>query len=465
MAASFLQNFIRHVESVGALSRIHNTADPLLEISAITDIVCKRLDGGVALLFEKPSGSPFRVATNLFGSLQRICLALETSSIEAVALRLSELLSQLPAADYSSLAEMIAGHPAFQCFKPKKTRESEPDLLLMASPDLSIFPFLQNWPEDGSAEGHPRYMTLPQVFTVDPESGLQNSGLYRVQIRGTREVAIQWKSGSGAARHMEKYQQSREPMPVAIVLGGHPAVLFSSMLPLPGELDEVHFAGFLCGSPLETSPCVNIPITVPTGAEVVIEGYVDPGSYALEGPFGNHTGSYAAAAPAPLMHVTAIRHRVDAIIPATLVGRPPMEDCRMAQVWESLLRVFLKKLLPEVADIHMPFEWSFHQSSIVSLENPHPGMVQNVSARLWALPWFRSARFTVFVSAGSPLSLNYAAWRAINLADFSVDVHCDRDTGRVALDATGHGAGTAQVGMPAGITELVTRRWKEYGIA
>jgi 4-hydroxy-3-polyprenylbenzoate decarboxylase len=258
-------------------------------------------------------------------------------------------------------------------------------------------------------------------------------------------------------------------MPVAIVLGGDPAILFSAMFPLPGDLDEMTFAGFLRDAPFVTVPCRTVPLQVPRDAEVIIEGFVAPGDTVIEGPFGNHTGFYAPAAPAARMRVTAIRHRPDAVIPATVVGPPPMEDCWMAQAWERLLVGFLRNMLPSIADIHYPFEWVFHQSAVISLENPHPGMVRNISARLWALPWFTSARVLVFVAArfpgtGSP-GLSPAAWKSMNVTDVTHDIFRDAATGRIAVDATDCRLARQETAVPAEISDLVTHRWKEYGLA
>jgi 4-hydroxy-3-polyprenylbenzoate decarboxylase len=232
---------------------------------------------------------------------------------------------------------------------------------------------------------------------------------------------------------------------------------------LPGDLDEMTFAGFLRGAPLATVPCQSVPLRIPAGAEVVIEGYVEPGDSVTEGPFGNHTGFYAPSAPAALMRVTAISHRPDAVIPATVVGPPPMEDCWMAQAWERLLLAFLQRLVPLIKDIHFPFEWIFHQSAIISLENTQPGMVRNISAQLWDLPWFSSARLLLFVTANSePIEPSRTAWRTINVTDFTNDIIHDRTTGRVAIDATGSRVPRSEVSISAETAALVTRRWKEY---
>jgi 4-hydroxy-3-polyprenylbenzoate decarboxylase len=466
MAVSPLRKFIEQIETNGALYRISAPVNPVLEIATITDRISKKLHGGKALLFEHPMGSHIQIATNLFGSADRVCQALGITSLNELTIRLSSLLSLIPKLDFNSLDRQISVLPEFSGFTPSTSGESDPALTQMHSPNIHDFPFLQCWPGDGAAEGFPRYITLPQVITVDPNSGMQNCGIYRVQIRGEREVAIQWKAGSGAARHADLFRRAKEKMPVAIVLGGDPAVLFSAMFPLPGDVDEIIFAGFLRGTPLDTALCRSIPIRIPTGAELVIEGYVEPDETVTEGPFGNHTGFYTPAAPASLMRVSAISCRHDAIIPATVVGPPPMEDCWMAQAWERLLLAFLQKLVPSIKDIHFPMEWVFHQSAIITLEIRQPGMVRSISSQLWALPWFKSAKILLFVTVESGVKeLPMAAWRFINVTDFSNDIYYDKATGRVAIDATGNLNIGTELKTSALSAEIVASRWKEYGLA
>jgi 4-hydroxy-3-polyprenylbenzoate decarboxylase len=466
MTTSPLLQFISQLEAVGELSRISVTVNPALEIAAVTDRICKRPRGGKALLFERPADCCFPVATNLFGSPARVCRALGIDDLGGLTARLSALLDRIPEFDITALDHQLATLPEFKRFAPYPETEPETALIRMTPPDLNRFPFLQSWSGDGSADGHARYITLPQVFTVDPDGGTHNCGVYRVQLRGEREAAIQWKSGSGAARHAELYRRAGKAMPVAIVLGGDPAILFSAMFPLPGNLDEMTFAGFLRGAPLVTNPCLNVPLRVPNGAEVVIEGYVEPDESVTEGPFGNHTGFYSPAAPAALIQITSVSHRKNAIIPATVVGPPPMEDCWMAQAWERLLLALLQKMIPEISDISFPFEWVFHQSVIISLENPQPGMVRNSAPLLWTLPWFASARILLFVSADTEaIKLPRAAWRAINAAEITDDIIHDKTTGRVAIDATGCRLNRPETTISAESAALIARRWQEYGVA
>lgn len=466
MCASELQKYLSLLESGNELSRIIVPADPHLEIATITDRVCKQPGGGRALFFERPTGCGFPVATNLFGSFRRVCLALGFESLDELTSLASGLLDQIPEIDFPNLGRQITVLSEFSCFAPKLLAEPDSALAAMPLPDLTTFPFLQAWPEDGSVSGHKRYITLPQVFTTDPDGGTPNCGLYRVQIRGPRELALQWKTGSGAAKHAELYRSAGKKMPVAIVLGGAPATLFSAMFPLPGDLDETVFAGFLRRKPLQMAPCCTVPLKVPLGAELVIEGYLEPGEAVTEGPFGNHTGFYAPAALAPLLRITAIRHRRAAIIPATVVGPPPMEDCWMAVAWERLLLAFLQKMFSMLADIHFPFEWIFHQSAIISLEDPRPGMVREVAEQLWRLPWFASARVLIFVDAASGRSrLSQASWKCINLLDARYDLIADQASARIALDATGCRLPGKMLKMNENIIKLVDRRWPEYGFA
>lgn len=466
MGCPDLDSYIARLEQNGDLVRITAPVDPLLEIAAITDQVCKEPGGGRALLFENPRGSKFPLAANLFGSERRVCLALGRADLAGLGSRLRVLLEQVKAPEFSRLDRQIAALPEFAAFAPLTARTGcRSELCEMEPPDVTRFPFLQSWPGDGSAEGYPRYITLGQTYSRNPSDGSRNCGLYRIQVRGAREVAIQWKPGSGAARHAEEYRRRGAPMPVAIVLGGDPALLFSAMFPLPGDLDEVTFAGFLRGEACEVEPCRSVPLEVPCGAEAVIEGWCQPEETVLEGPFGNHTGRYSPAAPAQLMRVSAVRHRRRAIIPATLVGPPPMEDCWMAGAWERLLAAFLNTLFPAVVDIHFPQQWVFHQSAIISLEKPSPGMVREIAGQLWKTTWFGAARLIIFVDAAiRPAHPSAVAWQAINVTNYADDIIWDTTAQRLAIDATGCRTAAAGLCMPAELRSSVERRWQEYGL-
>lgn len=463
MSVQDLQQLISLLESRDELTRITVATDPILEIAAITDRVCKRPGGGRALLFENPRGSRFPVATNLFGSLSRTALALGIDHLDVLTTRLDALLSRIASPELAQLDQQIGALAEFARFVPQTLPPCWTEI--MPQPDLAVFPFLHSWPGDGAASGHPRYITLPQVFTAAPAGSAPNCGMYRAQVLGPRELAMRWKAGSGAARHLSEFQRLGKPMPVAIALGGDPAGLFSAMLPLPGELSELTFAGFLRGAPVGMAACRSLSLLVPSRADVVIEGYVNPAETVTEGPFGNHTGYYSAAGPAGLLRVTSISLRPDAIIPATIVGPPPMEDCWMATAWERLLLSFLKTLFPAVNGLHFPQEWIFHQSAIISLENPQPDMVREIAALLWDTPWFSAARLLVFVDAAvDPADLSGVAWRAINLHGLAQGLFRDSTRKRLALDATDNKSSRLPLSGDPAMNQQVQRRWQEYGI-
>jgi 4-hydroxy-3-polyprenylbenzoate decarboxylase len=463
MQRNNLQTYISLLEQHNQLTRIAVETNPLLEIAAITDRVCKQPGGGRALLFENPTGSRFPVATNLFGSIARTSLALGINELDSLMGKMDLLLGRISSPCLEKLDQQIGTLAEFSRYSPLIQVPVWTEFLTPT--DLMSFPFLQSWPGDGAALSHPRYITLPQIFTAQPDGTGTNCGMYRAQLLGPRELAIRWKPGSGAAQHLEMFRALGRKMPVAIALGGPPTALFSAMLPLPGALDEMTFAGFLGGAAIGMAACRTVPLAVPATAEVVIEGFVDPAETVMEGPFGNHTGCYSDAGPTALLRITAISLRPNAIIPATLVGPPPMEDCWMAKAWERLLLSFLKVLVPSVRELHLPLEWIFHQSAIISLDKPKSGMVREMAAQLWNMRWFSTARLLVFVDAETaPADLSRVAWRTINLPELAGNLFYDTGNKRIAFDATHHGSSQLPLTSDPAVEQRVQKRWQEYGI-
>lgn len=457
-----LRTFITLLECECQIFRVKAAVDPTLEIAAITDRICKQPCGGNALLFEKPGQSIFPVATNLFGSYLRSSLALGVSDLEELTVKTSDLLSTIPVLDPKKIDLQISTLKNFTKFKPIISKALWQENSTISC--LNDFPFLQNWENDGIKSTNARYITFGQIFTALPDGSAPNCGMYRAQIIGANQLAIRWGSFSGAARHLMKYRELNKCMPVAVTLGGNPALIFSSMMPLPGNLDEQTFAGFLCSSPLMVAPCSTIPLYVPSSAEVVFEGSVDPSESFEEGPFGNHTGYYSATGSAAVMHIHKISFRPNAIIPATIVGPPPMEDCWMSKAWERVLLAIIKKIVPDIHDIYIPLEWSFHQSAIISLESPHSGMVREISAIMWRLPWFASSKILLFVSSETPIGIAGAvSWTCINELDLCQDMIICDDNQRFAFDATGGRIPRTKVKRTDSVESLVSRRWKEYG--
>ena len=293
--------------------------------------------------------------------------------------------------------------------------------------------------------------------------------MYRVEVLDGRTAAIHWRAGSGGAGHWREYCRRGERMTVAIVLGGDPASIYAATAPLPEGLDEMLFAGALRGAPVEMVRCLESDLLVPAHAELVIEGFIEPGATARGGSFGNHTGYYAPGEEVPLFRVSAVTRRRHAVWPATVVGPPPMEDCWLAQAGTRLLLPLLRRLLPEIVAIHQPVEGIFHGCAIVAIDKSEPGLGGRVIAGLWREGWLRRSRLLVVVDRDvAPDDLSRVAWLALNNADWRHDLVTSGD--QLAIDATRKLPGEAGGDPPrkplapdAVTVALVERRWQEYG--
>ncbi len=480
MVGRDLHDFLEGLEQLGELQRVDVEVDPCLEIAEITDRVSKA--GGKALLFKKVRGSTLPVATNLFGSARRLAVALGVEDVRVLGERLAGLLADLPHASVEERLAVFPELPAVASLHPEVVTEAPCQEVVEDEPDLLSYPFHKGWPGDGLPHHGGRFITLPLVFTRDLETGLPNCGMYRVALVDARTAGIHWYVGRGGERHYRAYQTRRKRMPVAVAVGGPPALVFAAMLPLPEALDEMHFAGFLRGASVEMVRCRTNELLVPARADLVIEGYLEPGETLLDGAFGNHTGFYAPPAEVPVLHVTCITRRRDCICPATVVGRPPMEDCHLARaVWRMLLPL-VQQESPEVVDLNFPPEWIFHTSGVVSLNRTGHSTGREILVKLWQNAWLRAARLLVAVDADQDVTdLAGVAWRVINNADWARDLVLSQGTetgtapgfpwgeSRLGIDATRKdltGSGSPwpeEIRMDNAIKRLVDERWKEYG--
>ena len=256
MAYQELREFLEHLDTSGELHHVRVEVDPLLEIAEITDRASKSPAGGKALLFERVKGSRFSVATNLFGSRRRVCAALNVEKLSDVTRRVAELLQQVPDSSCHDKSAGLSACPEFAKFTAQAVETGACQEVLETVPDLAAYPILKSWPGDGLPGNDGRFITLPLVFTRDPDTGSANCGMYLVEVLSERSVGIRWRGGSGGAAHWLKYRSRSEKMPVAIALGGDPALIFSASAPLAEDIDEMQFAGFLRGNPVEMVPCL-----------------------------------------------------------------------------------------------------------------------------------------------------------------------------------------------------------------
>ncbi|NJD36759.1 MAG: UbiD family decarboxylase [Geobacter sp.] len=459
-----LQGLIRQLDAAGELQRVAVPVRLEGELATIVRRVSAGPAGGPALLFEQPGAAGLPVAANLFGSVRRMEAVLGARGTAHLGGAFEVLLETLPEVGLVSLGEQLNQHPALISCRPVTVIDPPCREQASKEVDLLQLPFPQNWPGDGAVAGTGRYITLGQVFTAAPDGSSPNCGIYRCQIHDRRTLAIRWRHGSGADQHHQLFKTRKERMPLAIVLGGPPCLTLAAAWPLPPGLDELCFAGWLQGQPIAVTGCMHGPLQVPADAELVLEGFAEPDETLLEGPFGNHTGRYAAVGSAARVTITRITRRNAPIIPITVVGPPPQEDCWMMLGWERLLAALVRQLVPGVRDLCLPLAWVFRNSAVIALETSDPLQVRTIIRRLWQLPWFSTARLLVLVDAAAvaPGDLLRVTWQVVNEADWQTDLVADSTGARLALDATRKQPGELLEEGPIG--RLVSERWKEYGL-
>lgn len=478
MSFKDLREYLDFLEGRGELKKITVPVDTELEIPEIAQRVIR--SGGPALLFLNPVGYSFPVAMNLFGTMERTCRALGVASLEEIAERVERILSEKPPETLIEKIKMLPKLKEFSDFLPKVVRSAPCQEVVMDPPDLNRLPVLKTWPGDGG-----RFITLPLVVTKSPSTGIRNIGIYRMQVFDSRTTGMHWHWHKGGARHYEEAERLGRRLEVAVAIGGDPATIYSASAPLPDDFDELIFAGFLRREPVELVRCKTVDIEVPASAEFVIEGYVEPGERRLEGPFGDHTGYYSLADYYPVFHVTAITHRKDPIYPATIVGKPPMEDCFLGKATERIFLPVIRKLLPEIVDINLPIEGIFHNFAFVSIDKRYPGHPQKVMFALWGLGQLSFTKhIVIFDRDVNVQDIREVIWRWGNNVDPSRDITIVKGPldvlehasdipgfgGKMGIDATKKGKRDGfmrdwpdDIKMDPKIVELVTKRWKEYG--
>src|ERR1035441_2828562 len=346
MAYQDLREFMRALEKNRELVRIPFEVDPRLEITEFADRAGKQ--GGPALLFERPTGYQVPVLVNAFASTRKMEIALEVNSVEEVARRIVEFLEMRMPEGLIGKLKMLPKLAEMGAFFPKIVSKG-PCQEVVRTDGFSLldYPVLQCWPEDGG-----RFITLPLVFSRNPDTGKRNCGMYRMQVYDERTAGMHWQTHKQGAEHYRRMQQQgQKRMDVAVAIGADPATMYSAILPLPPDLDEMMISGFLRQSPVEMVKCQTCDLEVPAQAEIVLEGYVELGELRTEGPFGDHTGFYSLADEYPVFHVTCITQRKEPIYATTIVGPPPMEDFYMGKAIERIFLPLMRLQLPEVRDI------------------------------------------------------------------------------------------------------------------
>lgn len=374
------EHWIKTLEEKGELIRIKEYVNPHLEITEITDRISKHL--GPALLFEN-TGTDFPVLINSMGTEQRMAWALGVEKLDDVAAEIENLFKQLtsPKDNILDKLKLLPTLSSIASWMPKTVNgKGECQQVIMKDPDITKFPVLKCWPEDGGP-----FLTLPIIHTKDPLTGMRNVGLYRMQVFEPTMTGMHWHRHKVSARHFNEYKKLGQKMPVAIALGGDPVYTYAATAPLPDGVDEYMLAGFIRKKKVELVQCLTQDVQVPADADIIIEGYVDPQEdFILEGPFGDHTGYYSLADMYPKFHITCITHRKNAVYPATIVGIPPQEDAWIGKATERIFLVPIKMtMVPEIIDMVLPVEGVFHNLVIVKINKEYPGQASKVMHSLW----------------------------------------------------------------------------------
>ncbi|HEY2027280.1 MAG TPA: menaquinone biosynthesis decarboxylase [Gemmatimonadaceae bacterium] len=462
MSLDTLSDFLRAIEASGQLVRVTQPVRAELELCEIADRVMKSAGGGPALLFEHVilgdgTRSQYPVGMNLFGSMSRMAMSLGVRDLDEHGARITQLLDlKVPEGMLGKLS-MLPRLLELAKFPPRMksgTPACQEIVWRGDEVDLDKLPLLKTWPGDGGF-----YITFPMVITKDPKRGIRNVGMYRIMQTGKRTLAMHWQRHKVGAAHWREMAERGERMPVVIAIGADPASMYSASAPLPPTVDEFLFAGFLRRKPVQLAKALTCDLDVPADADFVLEGYIDPAEpLVTEGPFGDHTGFYSLADLYPQVHVTAITTRRDPIFPATIVGRPPMEDFYLGHATERIFLPLLKLTIPEIVDYHMPAEGIFHNLVFVSIKKEYPGQAYKVMNALWGQGLMSLAKVLVVVDAWVNVrNPQEAWWVALN----NIDPERDTRFTMGPMDVLDHSSRAFTYGSKMGID--ATRKLPEEG--
>ncbi|MDT8429055.1 MAG: 4-hydroxy-3-polyprenylbenzoate decarboxylase [Pseudomonadales bacterium] len=395
MACKDLREFIALLEAEGELKRITVAVDPYLEITEICDRTLRA--GGPALLFENPKGSSVPLLANLFGNTRRIALAMgqqDLQGLREVGQLLAFLKEPSPPKGWKDLWQNLPAYKQVMNISPvvRKTAPCQETVIAEADVDLSFLPVQTCWPGDAAP-----LVTWPLVITRGPEKERQNLGIYRMQVIGRNRLIMRWLSHRGGALDFRDWQLKYpgKPFPVSIAIGADPATILATVTPVPDTLSEYAFAGLLRGEKTEVVNCLGNDLQVPASAEIVLEGVLEPGDMAPEGPFGDHTGYYNEVESFPVFTVKTITHRKNPIYHSTYTGRPPDEPAMLGVALNEVFVPLIQKQYPEIVDFYLPPEGCSYRMAIISIKKQYPGHAKRVMMGAWS--FLRQFMYTKFV--------------------------------------------------------------------
>ena len=482
-----LRDFIQQLEARGQLRRIRTEVDPKLEMTEIADRTLRA--GGPALLFENPKGHSVPVLANLFGTPERVAMGMGEENVEALR-EVGKLLAYLKEPEPpKGLKDAWSKLPVLKQvlnMSPRVVKKAPCQEVVLEGDavDLSALPVQTCWPGDAGP-----LITWGLVITRGPRKERQNLGIYRQQVIGRNKVIMRWLSHRGGALDFRDWQETHpgEPFPVAVALGADPATILGAVTPVPDALSEYGFAGLLRGSKTEVVQCIGNELQVPASAEFVLEGYLQPGEMADEGPFGDHTGYYNEVDRFPVFTIERITHRREPIYHSTYTGRPPDEPAVLGVALNEVFVPILQKQFPEIVDFYLPPEGCSYRMAVVSIKKQYPGHAKRVMLGIWSfLRQFMYTKFVIVVDEDiDTRNWQDVIWAITTRMDPARDTTMLENTpidyldfaspvsglgSKMGLDATNKWEGETQRewGTPIVMDEAVKRRvdeiWNELGI-
>jgi 4-hydroxy-3-polyprenylbenzoate decarboxylase len=482
-AYSDLAEFVRDLERSGDLVRVTAPVDPHLEVTGIVQRLIR--EQGPAVLFTNPTRGEMPLLMNLFGTTSRMCRALGVVSLDEIGDRIGELLKPELPHGLSGLKDALGKAAQLRAAPPKRVKKAPCQEVVYTGDevDLNKLPGVFSWPDDGGV-----FLNLGLTHTKHPDTGARNLGMYRLQQQNARTVSLHWQIHKDSTSHAAIAERRGERMPVAIAFGCPPAVTYAASAPLPSDIDEYLFAGFLQRERVDLVDCVSVPLQVPANASVVLEGWVEPGQRLPEGPFGDHTGFYTPVEPFPYLRVDTMTMREDPIFQSIVVGRPPQEDGPMGKATERIFLPLIRLTVPEIVDYDLPEAGVFHNCAIVSIDKRFPKHAHKVMNAIWGAGLLSLSKLIVVVDKDCDVH-DYVevGWRAFGNVDYAHDVvhmtgpvdHLDHASyeqfygGKLGIDATAKletegyrraGGWPAECVLDPTTLELVQRRWAEYGL-
>ena len=483
-----LRDFIAQLEDRALLKRIDHPVSPYLEMTIVSDRVLR--EGGPALLFTKPQGHHIPVLTNLFGTVDRVALGMGEESISAlreVGLLLAALKEPEPPKGFKDAFHKLPLLKHAMTMAPKYVQSGlcQTHVFEGDDVDLGSLPIQTCWPDDAGP-----LITWGLVTTKGPYQSRENLGVYRQQVISKNQLIMRWLSHRGGALDYQAWQEAypKERFPIVVTLGADPATILAAVTPVPDTLSEYAFAGLLRGQRSQLVRAIGSDLHVAANAEIILEGYLEPGLEAPEGPFGDHTGYYNEVASFPIFTVERMTHRDKPIYHSTYTGRPPDEPAILGLALNEVFIPLLQKQYPEIIDFYLPPEGCSYRLAVVTIKKQYPGHAKRIMMAVWS--YLRQFMYTKFVIVCDD-DINARHWPDVIWA-MTTRMDPARDTvmmehtpidyldfaspvsglgSKMGLDATSKWPGETQRewGRPITMDELVEQRvdgyWSDLGLS